>query len=81
MSDDRKSELGKTASGMQPNIAATLAYILTEVTGMIILIIEWKNRYIRFHAIQAILYGIVWTALWSIFALAAARLWSNWMDY
>lgn len=60
---------------MQPNVVAALAYVFTVVTGSIILIIERKNRYVRFHALQAILFGVVWIALWITFGVIVNRIW------
>jgi uncharacterized membrane protein len=54
---------------MQPNVAAALAYVFTIITGPIILMIERENKFVRFHAIQAILYGVVWIFLWIIFGV------------
>jgi uncharacterized membrane protein len=73
--DHRLTELGTTRSGMQPNVAAALAYVFTVLTGPIILIIERENKYVRFHAVQAILYGAVWIFLWIIFGIAVNKIW------
>lgn len=50
---------GNSSTGLQPNIAALLAYVLTWVTGLIFFLIEKQNRFVRFHAMQAILLGAV----------------------
>lgn len=73
MSDEREqrvAQLGTTRSGMPPNVAAALAYIFTVLTGPIILMIEKENKYVRFHAVQAILYGAVWILFWIVFGIA-----------
>ena len=43
-------------TGLDPNIAAALSYIW--IVGLIFFFIEKENRYIRFHALQSILFGI-----------------------
>ena len=48
------TDLGKTSSGLTPNVAGLLAYVLGLVTGIIFLLIEKENKFVRFHAIQAI---------------------------
>jgi uncharacterized membrane protein len=48
----------KSAVGLEPNIAAALSYIW--IVGLIFFIMEKENRFIRFHALQSILYGVVW---------------------
>lgn len=47
-------EIGKTSSGMDANLAGLLCYALTFVTGIIFLLIEKDNRFVRFHAFQSI---------------------------
>lgn len=44
----------KTDTGLEPNIAGLLCYVLGWVTGIIFLILEKKNEFVRFHAIQSI---------------------------
>ena len=46
------------SSGLPTNIAAFLAYLATSVTGVIFLVLEKENREVRFHAWQAIFFGI-----------------------
>lgn len=48
----------KTSTGMEPNTAALLCYLFTWVTGLIFLLIEKENKYVRFHAMQSILFGV-----------------------
>ena len=48
-------DLGKTSTGMQPNIAALLSYVLGFITGTIFYLIEKENKFERFHAMQAII--------------------------
>lgn len=43
----------KTATGLDPNVAAALAYGVGWVTGIIFLLAEPKNRFVRFHAMQS----------------------------
>ena len=46
-------------TNLEPNIAAALAYIIPAVTGIVFFLIEKKDNYVRFHAFQSILFGIV----------------------
>lgn len=45
----------RTTLGIPPNLAAALAYLLAWVSGIIVLLIEKDNRYVRFHAAQSVL--------------------------
>jgi uncharacterized membrane protein len=48
------------SSGMSDNLAAALCYALTFLTGILFLVLEPynKNKTIRFHAFQAIFFGL-----------------------
>jgi uncharacterized membrane protein len=59
---------GKTSSGMQPNVAGLLCYVAWWITGIIFLIIEKENKFVRFHAVQSIATFVVITALQIILA-------------
>ena len=56
------SETNSTASsGLQPNVAGLLCYLLTWVTGIVFVIIEKKDKFVRFHAFQSIIvFGVLW---------------------
>jgi uncharacterized membrane protein len=38
---------------MDANIAATLSYLVGFVTGVIFLLVEKENKFVRFHAMQS----------------------------
>ena len=48
-------DLGKTSTGIEPNVAALLSYLLGWVTGLIFFLIEKENKFVRFHAMQSII--------------------------
>jgi uncharacterized membrane protein len=48
-----------TSTGLEPNVAGALAYVLGPLTGVIFLLIEKENRYVRFHAAQSITVGLL----------------------
>ena len=45
---------GKTSTGLEQNVAGLLCYVLGWVTGIIFLMLEKENKFVRFHAIQSI---------------------------
>ena len=47
-------DLGKTSSGLQPNVAGLLAYVLGLISGLILFLTEKNNTFVRFHAMQSI---------------------------
>ena len=71
------------SGGLTSNVAGALAYILGFITGILFLVLEpYKHdRFVRFHAMQSILYsaaGIVFRIGWSILVGALVDL-SGWM--
>jgi uncharacterized membrane protein len=53
----------RSGTGLGPNVAATLSYALTWITGIIFLLVE-KDDYVRFHARQSIVFGVATTIVW-----------------
>ena len=39
---------------MTPNVVAALAYVGGAITGIVVLVVEKQNRFVRFHAMQSI---------------------------
>lgn len=56
-------DLGKTTIGMEANLAAALAYLLGLITGILFFAIEKENKFVRFHAMQSILFCVAWIIL------------------
>jgi len=50
-----EKDLGKCSTGMQPNLAALLSYVLGFITGLIFYFVEKENKFVRFHAMQSII--------------------------
>ena len=40
--------------GLEPNVAGLLCYVVGWVTGLIFIIMEKENQFVRFHAMQSI---------------------------
>jgi uncharacterized membrane protein len=49
------SHTEKTSTGLAANVAATLSYLVGFVTGIIFLLVEKENKFVRFHAMQSTL--------------------------
>ncbi|HEY2468273.1 MAG TPA: hypothetical protein VGI45_10620 [Terracidiphilus sp.] len=60
------------ASGLQPNMAAALAYLAGFITGIIFLVIDpfKTDRFVRFHAFQSIFFNVAWIGLWIVWMIA-----------
>lgn len=53
------AQVAKSSTGLDENVAALLSYVMTWVTGLIFFLIEKESRLVRFHAVQALILGII----------------------
>ncbi len=49
-------DLGKSSTGLQPNVSALLCYLAGFITGIVFLVLEKDNKFVRFHAMQSIIF-------------------------
>lgn len=54
------------AAGLQPPMAAALAYLAGVITGILFLVVDpfKADRFVRFHAFQSIFFNVAWIGLW-----------------
>ena len=64
------SNTPSTSGGLTPNLAGALSYLLGPVTGIIFLVLERTNSFVRFHAMQSTVLGVAWI----IFSIALSVL-------
>jgi uncharacterized membrane protein len=57
----RPPSAGKAGTGLDANIAAAISYIW--IVGLIFFFLEKENKFIRFHAMQSILFGAIWSVV------------------
>jgi len=46
--------MDKTSTGLSENVAGLLCYVLGWISGLVFLLIEQENKFVRFHAVQSI---------------------------
>lgn len=63
-----------TDTGLPQNIAGALAYVLGPLTGVLFLVLEKENRFVRFHAAQSIAIGLIMVALSIALSIVAGML-------
>jgi uncharacterized membrane protein len=57
-------------TGLEPNIAGLLCYVLGWVSGLVFLLLEPKDKFVRFHAIQSIIvFGAINLAYFIVFQI------------
>ncbi len=49
-------------TGLTPNVAGALSYFLGPITGVIFVLLDKNDRFVRFHAFQSILLSGAWIA-------------------
>ena len=47
--------MDKTSTGLTENVAGLLCYVLGWVSGIVFILIERENKFVRFHAMQSII--------------------------
>ena len=52
------ADMGKSSTGMQANFAALLSYVLGLITGLIFFLVEKDNKFVKFHAMQSIVFSV-----------------------
>jgi uncharacterized membrane protein len=52
--------VAKTSTGLDENVAGLLCYVVGWITGLVFILIEKENKFVRFHAVQSIIvFGIL----------------------
>jgi uncharacterized membrane protein len=63
----------QAGTGMPPNLAGALSYVLGIITGVVFLAVE-KDQFVRFHAYQSIFLSVAWIAFWIAWSIVSAVL-------
>jgi len=64
-----------SSTGLAPNAAAALAYLAWWVSGLLFFLIERENRFVKFHAAQALVgLGALWALGLTMWAVAFAAI-------
>jgi uncharacterized membrane protein/ribosomal protein L40E len=57
------SKVAGSTTSLEPNVAGLLCYVLGWITGLIFILIEKENKFVRFHAMQSIVVFGAWNVL------------------
>ena len=66
--ENSKKQKKSNKLNLPDNTVSALAYGLTFISGLIIFLIETDNKKIRFHALQSIVFGLIWTVFPTLLA-------------
>lgn len=50
--------MAKGSMGLEENVAGLLSYVLGWITGVIFFFVEKESKYVKFHAMQSILFSV-----------------------
>ncbi|MCP4653264.1 MAG: DUF4870 domain-containing protein [Candidatus Omnitrophica bacterium] len=53
-----KKDLGTSSTKLEPNVAAVLCYVAGWITGLIFVLVEKENKFVRFHAMQSLILSV-----------------------
>jgi len=71
---DVSKAAGSTTS-LEPNVAGLLCYLAGWITGLIFILIEKENKFVRFHAMQSIVTFGGLTVLWIVLSILSSIFW------
>ena len=60
--------MAKTSLGMNENLEGALSYLLGFITGILFFILEKNSRFVKFHAMQSIIFSVVMYILYAVLA-------------
>ena len=56
----------ETGIGLKENLVGLLCYVLGIITGLFFFLTEKKNKFVRFHSLQAIFFSAAWLILQAV---------------
>ena len=57
----------KSVFGLSENMAAALSYLLGPLSGLLVLVLERDNKFVRFHALQSTIWFLfMWIIYWIV---------------
>jgi uncharacterized membrane protein len=59
----------KSGTGLEPNVAAFLAYLFGWISGLVFFLIEKDNKFVRFAAMQSIILNVTAFVLGWVFSI------------
>ena len=64
MLDTQAPKVAGSTTSLEPNVAGLLCYVLGWITGLVFILIEKENKFVRFHAMQSIVTFGAFSVLW-----------------
>ena len=58
MPQQTASSINQKPYDLEPNVESVLSYLIPPFTGIAVFVMEKNNKFVRFHAMQSILFGV-----------------------
>ena len=71
--------MANTSTGLSENVAGCLCYLGWWISGVIFILLEPSNRFIRFHAMQSVITFGVLTVVGIVFSSIPVLRWFAWI--
>ena len=69
MLDTQAAKVAGSTTSLEPNVAGLLCYLVGWITGLVFILIEKENKFVRFHAMQSIVTFGAFCVLWIPFSI------------
>jgi uncharacterized membrane protein len=69
MLDTQAPKAAGSTTSLEPNVAGLRCYLVGWITGLVFILIEKENKFVRFHAMQSIVTFGAFTVLWIPFSI------------
>ena len=58
--------MNKSLFGLDERVVAALSYLFGPISGIIVLVLERENKFVKFHALQSMLWFLLLWAIWLV---------------
>lgn len=71
---ENKTNSNTKPYNLDPNVEAALSYLISPITGIVVFLLEKENKFVRFHALQSIFFGVAVFLAWNVAVMSTAIL-------
>lgn len=64
--EEKTSKSGEKPYNFDANVEAAFSYLVGFITGGIVYYYEKENKFVRFHAMQSVIFSILYVGVWAV---------------
>jgi uncharacterized membrane protein len=73
---DVPGKVAGSTTSLEPNVAGMLCYLGIWIAGLVFILIEKENKFVRFHAMQSmVVFGALTVVAWIVLPILASIFW------